>query len=466
MIKNAFLSIKKNVGKTILLFILMCVITNLVYTGLSIKSATSKSMDQVRTSLGNEITFSYNMRNMMRDREKGEAMDAMLESITIDMADQLKDLDYVDHYNYTVNVSVSSDDIEPIQMSSSEEDTSHQMKMPQGEHQMLDQNDFTIVGNQTMEYLNDFTNENYVLKSGRLLTIDDAGTRKCVIETNLATDNDLDIGSTFTVVLKQEDEDISTTLKVVGIYEVETTSQIGVMMSNRQNPMNQIYTSLETAQKLNNTTTNISSAIYYVDDPDHIEAFKQLANEKTDIDFETYTLDANDQVYQRSISSLENIESFANIFLWVVMIAGTAVLCLVLILTLRNRFYEYGVFLSLGQAKIKIVLQQLFEIGIIFSLAFVLSLASGKMVSNVVSSMLESSQNQQMTISKDNKITNNYFNQAMQPPTNTDLDVSLTTDTVIQLAEMTVCICVMSIVLPSIYIFRLSPREILVKKEG
>ena len=58
------------------------------------------------------------------------------------------------------------------------------------------------------------------------------------------------------------------------------------------------------------------------------------------------------------------------------------------------------------------------------------------------------------------------FDKAMQAPTNTELDVSLTTDTVIQLAEVTALICVVSVILPSIYILRLSPREILVKKEG
>ena len=46
------------------------------------------------------------------------------------------------------------------------------------------------------------------------------------------------------------------------------------------------------------------------------------------------------------------------------------------------------------------------------------------------------------------------------------LDVSLTASTVIQLAEITGLICLISVVLPSIYILRMSPREILVKKEG
>ena len=92
MIKNAYLSIKKNIGKTLILFILMCIITNLVIAGLSIQNATSKSMEQVRTSLGSEVTLSYNMRNMMKGREKGEALDATIQPMTIEMADSLKEL--------------------------------------------------------------------------------------------------------------------------------------------------------------------------------------------------------------------------------------------------------------------------------------------------------------------------------------------------------------------------------------
>lgn len=71
MIKNAFLSIRKNIGKTILLFVIMVVITNLIIAGLSIQKASEKSMEQIRTSLGNDVTLTVNMKNMMGQREKG-----------------------------------------------------------------------------------------------------------------------------------------------------------------------------------------------------------------------------------------------------------------------------------------------------------------------------------------------------------------------------------------------------------
>lgn len=476
MIKNAILSIKKSIGKTILLLVLMCVIANLVIAGLSIKSATTKSIEQVRTSLGSDVTFSYNMQNMMKNREKGEAMDQVVNNITVEMADQLKALNYVESYNYTVNVGVTSDDIKPVEMTTSEETDSSIKKNqmgPDGDNQprMMDDNDFTVVGNTTMAHISDFTNQNYVLKTGRLLNEKDSGTKNCVIETNLASDNDLEVGDTLTVTAtNSDDEDIDVKLTIVGIYEIETSSQMGGMMSNRQNPINQIYTDLSVAQTLNESTTSISSATYYLDDPEHIDSFKELAKSSTDIDFETYSLDANDQVYQRSVSSLENMEQFATIFLWVVVIAGSAILCLILILTMRGRFYEFGVLLSLGQAKFKIMLQQLFEVLLIAVVAFMISLTTGKMVSNIVSSMLESTQSSQEIMNGVNDANKSdrkeLFEQAMQSPTNTELDVSITSSTIIQLAEITGLICLVSVVLPSIYILRLSPREILIRKEG
>lgn len=467
MLKNAFFSVKKSMGKTILLFGLFFVIANLMIAGLSIQSAITKSMDYMRTSLGSDVTFSYNMKSMMRDLEKGEAMDSAVNSITVEMADQLKDLKYVETYNYTVNVSVSGVDIDPVKVI--EEDTTLSSN-----HSF--ENDFTVVGNTTMAHLTYFMNKNYVLKSGRLLTAKDVKTKNCVIEKNLANDNDLKIGSTFQVIKTHENnEKISTTLKVVGIYEIKTTNQIGRLMSNHQNPMNQIYTGLSVAQKLNNSMTKISSATYYLDDPKHIDAFKEQAQSSTKINFETYTLDANDQIYQRSVSSLENIETLVMIFLWVVVIAGSVILCLILILTMRSRFYEFGVLLSLGQAKIKIILQQFLEILMIAFLAFILSLGTGKMASHIISDMLinsqQSSQNTVKMNMKDehmekSKKNESLFDKAIQNPVVAQLDVSLTPQNIFELGEITMIICVISVILPSIYILRLSPREILIRKEG
>ena len=242
-----------------------------------------------------------------------------------------------------------------------------------------------------MEYLDSFTEESNTLKQGRLLSNDDAGTNNCVIETNLATDNDLNVGDTFTVYTTINEETVTQQLTIVGIYEVTDAKTMGG--PGQSNPFNTIYTDLSIGQTLSGSETNITSATYYLDDPENIEAFQTLAQKKSDIDFETYTLDANDRLYEQNVSSLENTQSFATMFLIVVIGAGSAILCLILILTIRSRYYEIGVFLSLGQSKVKIILQQLFEMLLIAAVAFVISLGTGKLVSNVVGNMLESGTN-------------------------------------------------------------------------
>lgn len=471
MIKNALLSLKKNIGKTILLF----VITNLVIAGLSIQSATKKSMDQIRSSLGNDVTLSIDFRNMIKNRKPSEAVSNET-SLTTTMADSLKDLKYVKNYNYQISTSANSNSISAVETAS---DNSNNQP-----EQASNQVDFTISANTTMKYLDSFTNNNYKLTKGRLLTTKDQNTNNCVIETNLASDNDLSVGDTFTITTTVNDETITQELTIVGIYEIQSTNEIGSAHFN--NPVNTIYTDLSIGQTLTGSSENITSAIYYLDDPENAEAFVELAKKKSDIDFDTFSLDANNRLYQQNASSLESMQSFAKMFVWIVVIAGSAILCLILALTIRNRYYEIGVLLSLGQSKVKIIAQQLIEVGLIAVVAFVISLGTGQLTSHYMGNMLESSsssnvmqmgqkgdqpnENQNQSDSNQQKnntqTKENFLGNMMQGPSNQELDVSITGENVIQLAGVTAAICIVSIAVPAAYVLRLTPRQILSRKEG
>lgn len=475
MIKNALLSLKKNIGKTILLFVIIVVITNLVIAGLSIQSATKKSMDQIRSSLGNDVTLSVDFRNMMKNRKPSEAVSNET-SLTTTMVDSLKDLKYVKNYNYQISTSANSNSISAVETAS---DNSNNQP-----EQASNQVDFTISANTTMKYLDSFTNNNYKLTKGRLLTTKDQNTNNCVIETNLASDNDLSVGDTFTITTTINDETITQELTIVGIYEIQSTNEIGSAHFN--NPVNTIYTDLSIGQTLTGSSENITSAIYYLDDPENAEAFVELAKKKSDIDFDTFSLDANNRLYQQNASSLESMQSFAKMFVWIVVIAGSAILCLILALTIRNRYYEIGVLLSLGQSKVKIIAQQLIEVGLIAVVAFVISLGTGQLTSHYMGNMLESSSssnvmqmgqkgdqpndNQNQSDSNQQKnntqTKENFLGNMMQGPSNQELDVSITGENVIQLAGVTAAICIVSIAVPAAYVLRLTPRQILSRKEG
>lgn len=456
MWKNAMLSIKKNMGRTILLLGVAFLIVNLVMAGLEIKTATKKSMDATRQSLGSDVTLAYNMKALMRNRSKGEALDELNTSIKVSDANKLSKLQYVKSVNYLQTVSVNTDDIEPVNMSSTSQTN------PSDHNGPMDNKNFTISGQTTMKTLNAFVNKNVVLKSGRLLNESDAKTNNAVISSELASDNNLKVGSTFSVYTTDSSNNkTSITVQVVGIYSVKTVNQISGF-SNRQSPYNTIYTSLEIAQKLNNSTTTISSAIYTLDDPSHISAFKKLAK-KTSVDWNTYTLDANDQIYQMSIGSLKNMNKFASLFVLIVIVVGAIVMALVLILALRSRYYEYGILLSLGESKLRIIGQQLIEVGLVVVLAFMLSLGSGQFVGKKISSILASASASSSTVMMKMPTSNNE--QHPQPKTK-DFDVTLSGEVIGEVAGVSALIVVMSILLPSLAILRLSPRQILMKKEG
>lgn len=484
MIKNALLSLKKNIGKTILLFVIIVVITNLVIAGLSIQSATKKSMDQIRSSLGNDVTLSVDFRNMMKNRKPSEAVSNET-SLTTTMADSLKDLKYVKNYNYQISTSANSNSISAVETASDNSNNQQDTNKPNDQpEQASNQVDFTISANTTMKYLDSFTNNNYKLTKGRLLTTKDQNTNNCVIETNLASDNDLSVGDTFTITTTVNDETITQELTIVGIYEIQSTNEIGSAHFN--NPVNTIYTDLSIGQTLTGSSENITSAIYYLDDPENAEAFVELAKKKSDIDFDTFSLDANNRLYQQNASSLESMQSFAKMFVWIVVIAGSAILCLILALTIRNRYYEIGVLLSLGQSKVKIIAQQLIEVGLIAVVAFVISLGTGQLTSHYMGNMLESSsasnvmqmgqkgdqpnENQNQSDSNQQKnntqTKENFLGNMMQGPSNQELDVSITGENIIQLAGVTAAICIVSIAVPAAYVLRLTPRQILSRKEG
>lgn len=467
MWKNAVLSIRKNVGRNILLLGVAFLIINLVMAGLEIRTATKKSMDATRQSLGSDVTLAYNMKALMSNRSKGEALDQFNISIKVSDANELSKLKYVKSVNYLQSVSVDTDDIEPVNLSSTT--TTSQFKQLENNQDNkklgpMDNNNFTVSGQSTMKTLSAFVNKQYVLKSGRLLSESDAHTNNVVISSELASDNNLKVGSTFSVYTSDSSNNkIMITVNVVGIYRVKTVNQIGGM-SNRQSPYNTIYSSLETAQKLNGSTTTISSAIYTLDDPSHISAFKKIAK-KTSVDWNTYTLDANDQVYQMSIGSLKNMNKFASLFIMIVIVGGGIVMALVLMLALRSRYHEYGILLSLGESKLRIVGQQLIEVGLVVAFAFMLSLGSGQFVGKKISNMLASASSNTPAVTM--KMPTNKNNNGQQPQQKTkDLDVSLSGEVIGEVTGVSVLIVVIAILLPSLAILRMSPRKILMKKEG
>ena len=82
------------------------------------------------------------------------------------------------------------------------------------------------------------------------------------------------------------------------------------------------------------------------------------------IDTDTYSIQTNDQMYQSMLTPLNNVASFAKNIIVLVAVAGVIILTLIVMLSIRERKYEIGVLLSLGESRIKVILQFFTEIAI------------------------------------------------------------------------------------------------------
>lgn len=222
---------------------------------------------------------------------------------------------------------------------------------------------------------------------------------------------------------------------------------------------------------------NITSAVYFMDNADNIESFKEYAKNKK-IDLETYTLDANDQLYTQMVGPIENVGSFSKTLVATVSIAGAMILVLIIALSLKDRKYEIGVLLSLGESKFKVISQLVVEVILVASIAFATSAFTGNLAANKIgdtlltneievaeSSLMQENQNfggRGTMVVGPGRMNSNVTKNADVVK---DMDVSVTSKDLEKLAGIGLLIVIASAAIPTISVLRFSPKTILSKRE-
>ncbi|OOL77131.1 ABC transporter permease, partial [Enterococcus faecium] len=79
------------------------------------------------------------------------------------------------------------------------------------------------------------------------------------------------------------------------------------------------------------------------------------------IDESKYFVEKDSNAFEESLESVSGIK-YIKVMTYSIMLGGMVVLSLILILWLRERIYEIGIFLSIGTSKIQIIMQFIFEL--------------------------------------------------------------------------------------------------------
>jgi len=91
------------------------------------------------------------------------------------------------------------------------------------------------------------------------------------------------------------------------------------------------------------------------------------------------------------LQPLNNISKISKNIVILVAIAGAVILTLIIILSVRERRYEIGVLMSLGESRIKIIGQFFAELFIVTLISIAIASAAGNVVGNTLGNQLLSS---------------------------------------------------------------------------
>jgi putative ABC transport system permease protein len=329
----------------------------------------------------------------------------------------------------------------------------------------------------------DFNNGTAILIDGKAINADDLNSQNAVIEKTLAEANGLSVGDTFSITSPSDDTK-TYELTVKGIYETTSSGDSMGMMFNFMNPANTIYTSYTFANTLKGSESvdTIDSAVFTLEDPKDMSTFVKKAGKLIDTD--TYSLQTNDQAYQQMLQPMNNVASFGKNIVVLVAIAGVIILTLIVMLTIRERRYEIGVLLSLGESRFKLILQFFSEMLLCMLVALILASFTGNIVGNLIGEQLI---NQQTATSQTQTNDQQPGQPAGQQPGDqapngnraadkmgalgassaataakiNNLDIKVQPKEFMWLAGFGILISFVSILLSSVGILRLQPKKIL-----
>lgn len=209
----------------------------------------------------------------------------------------------------------------------------------------------------------------------------DSNENVAVVGTDLATKNNLSVGSTFTAYN-------NTTIKVLGIYD-----------SGNKFGNSNLYMPIKTVQTLSEQTNQISMATVTVDSIENTNTVVDQIKNKLGTDKADVT--SNLESAANTLAPLENIKTITLYSLIGALAAGAIITLLIMMMIVRERRREIGVLKAIGSSNIGIVGQFATESLVLTLLGSLIGGVLGIVLSNpVLSVLVANSTSSASTISK------------------------------------------------------------------
>lgn len=309
--------------------------------------------------------------------------------------------------------------------------------------------------------MNEFISGSYKITDGEMFT--DFTSNNCLINSELATINNLKVGDTITFT---DDNNNTYQLVISAIYE-ENSSDSKSMFSSSANT---IITSSNFINKMSTTNSELKVSVnptFILTSKDVVDKFSsELTSKGLDENLMVTTNLESDE----SVSTISNVKTFAVTFLVITLIIGAAVLLIINMINIRERKYEIGVLRTIGMKKTKVCLQFILELLIVALASLLLGAGIGSFVSVPISNKLleneiATSKNKNNNIrenfGKNDKFNDKKFNVVANVEAFDSINATVDVKVLLELLALGLSLTLISSISATVSIQKFSPLTIL-----
>ena len=423
MIKNAISYITRKRNRTLIIFIILTIVLSCLYSCLTIMKSSDEIEKALYESSNSSISITrkdgnYFNVNEFKDIEKLKEIEEII--MQYDGLAKLKDAKVVSG-EQRINREDLSDEFKNVVS-------------------------FEATNNTKRNIL--FSSRVFTIKEGK--NIEENDKNSIIVHEEFAKQNNLKLGDEVDLELldlEKSEEIKSHKFKIIGIFSGKKQETYTGLSSDFSE--NMVFVDYSTSQEILNKSENNKIAnkiLMYSSSAESTDlALNKLKELK--IDESKYFVQKDSNAFEESLESVSGIKHMIKIMTYSIMLGGIIVLSLILILWLRERIYEIGIFLSIGTSKIQIIMQFIFELLFISIPSIISSLFLGNVLIKVIAGGLINSENSM--ISGGNLINDSSF--------------MLNITTLGQSYLILISIIVLSVVFASSLILIKKPKEILSK---
>jgi len=423
VIKNAIAYITRKRNRTLIIFIILTIVLSCLYSCLTIMKSSNEIEKTLYESSNSSISITkkdgkYFNFNQFKDIEKIKEVEKII--IQYDGLAKLKDAKVVSG-EQRINREDLSDEFKNVVS-------------------------FEATNNTKRNIL--FSSRVFTIKEGK--NIEENDKNSIIVHEEFAKQNNLKLGDEVNLELLDIEESgkiKSHKFKIIGIFSGKKQETYTGLSSDFSE--NMVFVDYSTSQEILNKSENNKIAnkiLMYSSSAESTDlALNKLKELK--IDESKYFVQKDSNAFEESLESVSGIKHMIKIMTYSIMLGGIIVLSLILILWLRERIYEIGIFLSIGTSKIQIIMQFIFELLFISIPSIISSLFLGNVLIKVIAGGLINSENSM--ISGGNLINDSSF--------------MLNITTLGQSYLILISIIVLSVVFASSLILIKKPKEILSK---